>query len=84
MYWALVSFFGFVALPAAAMIFGGPESSAHVVYGSAVVFVAASAGLIVSTVLAVRLRAQEKLDRQFEREQARTMVTGQSRREVGG
>jgi hypothetical protein len=29
-YWALVGFFGFVALSAAALIFGGPEPSAHV------------------------------------------------------
>jgi hypothetical protein len=59
MYRFLVIWHAFISLSAAAMIFGGPEeSSPHVVYAAAVVFVAATVGLIVSSVLAVRYRGQ--------------------------
>jgi hypothetical protein len=42
------------------MIFGGRESSIHIVYASAMIFVAATAGLIVSAVLAVRHRGAKR------------------------
>ena len=60
LYYALCAWNFFVALSAAAMIFGGPESSIHVVYTSATVFAVATVGLIVSAVLAVRHGAAKR------------------------
>jgi hypothetical protein len=57
LYYFLVVWHAFVALSSAAIILGPPASEPHVVYASAVIFVAATASLIVSAVLAVRHRA---------------------------
>jgi hypothetical protein len=81
-YYALVVFFGFVALSAAAFIFGPPEPSTHIAYASTILFVAATAGLIVSTVLAVQHRGAKKAVTQ-QRTTAKGRPADPTQREIG-